>query len=103
MTPRNAARIIFADHTDRANHRELLGDLQMAPYEITPHDLSRINTPCAIVSGNESHPGLRRVAHVIADAMPNATFVEMQGVGHVTYAEAPEEFALIVRPSPRFS
>ena len=83
----------------RANHGELLPDLQMPPYEITPEDLARIDTPCAIVSGSESHPVLRRIAHVIADSMPNATLVEIDGVGHVTYAEAPEEFALIVRRS----
>jgi 3-oxoadipate enol-lactonase len=81
----------------RANHRELLGDLQMPPYDITPHDLRRIETRCAVVSGSESHPVLRRVARVIADAMPQATFVEMAGIGHVTYAEAPEQFAATVR------
>ena len=80
----------------RANHPELLPDLQMPPYQISTEDLSRIQTPCSIVTGSESHPVLRRVARVIADAMPRATLVEMQGVGHVTYAEAPEEFAAVI-------
>jgi 3-oxoadipate enol-lactonase len=81
----------------RANHSELLPDLQMPAYEITPDDLSRVHIPCAIVTGSDSHPVLKRVARVIADAVPKATLVEMKGAGHVTYAEAPEEFARIVR------
>jgi 3-oxoadipate enol-lactonase len=81
----------------RANHPELLPDLQMPAYQVTTADLGRVQTPCAIVTGSESHPVLRRVAKVIAGAMPHATLAEMQGVGHVTYAEAPEEFAAIVR------
>ena len=84
----------------RANHAELLPDLQMPPYQITTGDLGDMTTPCAIVTGTESHPVLRRVARIIADAMPNATLVEMKGVGHITYAEAPEEFAAIVRKAP---
>jgi pimeloyl-ACP methyl ester carboxylesterase len=80
----------------RANHVELLGDLQMPPYEITPAELARMETRCAIVSGSRSHPVLRRVAAVIAAAMPNAEAAEIEGIGHVTYAEAPDEFARIV-------
>jgi 3-oxoadipate enol-lactonase len=81
----------------RANSAELLGDLQMPSYAIAAETLSRIEIPCAIVSGTTSHPVLRRVARVIADAMPHATLVEIEGIGHVTYAEAPDEFARIVR------
>jgi pimeloyl-ACP methyl ester carboxylesterase len=81
----------------RANHVELLADLQMPPYAITAGDLTSIETQCAVVTGSESHPVLRRVARVIAGAMPNAALVEIAGVGHVTYAEAPERFAEIVR------
>jgi pimeloyl-ACP methyl ester carboxylesterase len=80
----------------RANHAELLPDLQMPPYAITVQDLAAIQTPCVVVSGSESHPVLRRVARVIAESMPNARLVELGGVGHVTYAEAPEEFARLV-------
>jgi 3-oxoadipate enol-lactonase len=81
----------------RANSAELLGDLEMPPYTIAPEMLSGIDIPCAILSGTTSHPVLRRVARVIADAMPYATLVEIEGIGHVTYAEAPDEFARIVR------
>lgn len=81
----------------RANHVELMGDLEMPQYAITVEDLRGMRTPCTIVSGTSSHPVLRRVAHVIADAMPNARLAEIDGVGHVTYAEAPEAFADLVR------
>jgi pimeloyl-ACP methyl ester carboxylesterase len=80
----------------RANHGELLPDLQMPPYQISVEDLRRITLPCTLVSGAESHPVLRRIAKVIADALPGGSFVELAGVGHVTYAEAPEEFARLV-------
>ena len=80
----------------RANHAELLPDLQMPPYAITPQNLAGMRTWCSIVSGSESHPVLRRVAQVIAESMPNARLVELAGVGHVTYAEAPEAFADLV-------
>jgi len=83
----------------RANHVELLADLQMPAYAITPQDLSGMRTPCVVVTGSESHPVLRRVARVIGESMPNARLVELAGVGHVTYAEAPEAFArLVARP-----
>jgi pimeloyl-ACP methyl ester carboxylesterase len=81
----------------RANHVELLGDLQMPSYEITPERLSGIDTSCALVSGTINHPVMRRVAKVIADAMPHGTLVEIERIGHVTYTEAPDEFARIVR------
>jgi pimeloyl-ACP methyl ester carboxylesterase len=85
----------------RANHRELMGDLEMRPYQIAPDDLSAMSTPSVIVSGSNSHPSLRRVARAIADAMPHGSLVEMEGIGHVTYAEAPELFAAVVRQSLR--
>ena len=80
----------------RANHGELLPDLQMPAYGIGVEDLATISVPCTIVSGSESHPVLRRVARVIAGALPKAQFVEFKGSGHVTYAEAPEAFAELV-------
>lgn len=81
----------------RANHVELMGDLEMPQYAITVDDLRGMRTPTTIVSGTVSHPVLRRIARVIADAMPHARLAELSGVGHVTYAEAPEEFAALVR------
>jgi len=81
----------------RANHLELMGDLEMPQYAITVEDLRQMQTPCTIVSGTTSHPVLRRVAHVIAGAMPRARLEEIAGIGHVSYAEAPGAFAALVR------
>jgi pimeloyl-ACP methyl ester carboxylesterase len=85
----------------RANHAELLPDLQMPPYAISPEDLEGISVRSTLISGSESHPVLRRVARVIAEKLPNGRFVEIEGVGHVTYAEAPDEFANLVLEAAR--
>jgi pimeloyl-ACP methyl ester carboxylesterase len=85
----------------RANHAELMPDLQMPQYVIGGADLARMLTPCVVVSGSESHPVLRRVARALSDGLSNATFEEIQGAGHVTYAEAPDQFAAIVKTAAR--
>lgn len=77
----------------RANHVELFGDLQMPPYQITTDDLRNIRVPSLIVTGSESHPLLRHVASLLAENIPTAELIELEGSGHVTYAEKPEEFA----------
>ena len=80
----------------RANAAELLGDLTMPPYQISPADLARIRVPCLIVRGEESAPALRAIAGILADAIPGARLVELAGSGHVTYFEKPAEFAAAV-------
>lgn len=81
----------------RANHRELLGDLQMPLYKVSIDDLRSVSVPCLIVSGDQSHPFLRSVAAAIAASIPDAKSLELKGCGHVTYAERPEEFAAGIR------
>jgi 3-oxoadipate enol-lactonase len=80
----------------RANDGELLPDLQMPQYAISEDDLRKMTTRCLMVTGSVSNPVLRRVTRFIAESMPNAELVEFAGVGHVTYAEAPAEFADVV-------
>ncbi len=82
--------------TYRDNHPELLGDLQMPPYQITREDLNVIQVRCCIIRGAESLPVLRNIAAILAQEIPRALFVEFQGSGHVTYAEQPERFAQTV-------
>jgi len=77
----------------RANCAELLPDLQMPPYQIALADLRRITTITTMVAGMTSLPTLQRVARVIADGLPNGRLVTLEGTGHVTYAEAPDQFA----------
>ncbi len=81
----------------RANHRELFGDLQMPPYDLSANDLRSVSVPCLIISGDQSHPFLRTAAAAIAASIPGAKLLELKGCGHVTYAECPEEFAAAVR------
>lgn len=81
----------------RDNERELFGDLQMPPYKISREDLGRIRCSCVVISGSESHPALRRIAQIVADAIPGSRSVELEGSGHVTYYERPAEFAAAVR------
>jgi pimeloyl-ACP methyl ester carboxylesterase len=80
----------------RANAAELFGDLSMPRYQITPADLVQIRVPSLIVRGNESHPMFRAIADTLAENLPNAMLLELQGSGHVTYAEKPAEFASAV-------
>jgi pimeloyl-ACP methyl ester carboxylesterase len=80
----------------RANAPELFGDLTMPQYQITSTDLAEIRVPSLIVRGSESHPMLRTIAATLAEYIPHANLLELQGSGHVTYAEKPEEFATSV-------
>jgi pimeloyl-ACP methyl ester carboxylesterase len=80
----------------RDNHAELYGDLQMPPYEVSPSDLAQIDRPCLVVSGSESLPAFRRIASVLAEGIPGARLLTLEGSGHVTYYERPAEFAAAV-------
>lgn len=67
-------------------------DLQSPALETTPADLAGVAFPALVLSGSESHPSFRSVAHHLAAAPPDARFVELDGSGHATYAERPDEF-----------
>lgn len=81
----------------RANAGELLPDLQMPPYQVTPGDLAEVRVPCLVLKGDRSHPSLMRIADTIGRSIPGAELVELRGSGHVTYAEQPGAFAAAVR------
>lgn len=80
----------------RANAPELFGDLTMPSYHIAPADLAEMRVPSLIVRGSESLPMFRAIASILAEKIPHAQFRELQGSGHVTYAEKPVEFATAV-------
>lgn len=80
----------------RANAAELFGDLAMPTYVITRTDLAQFACPCLVIRGSESDAGLREIAGIVAESVPGARLVELQGSGHVTYAEKPAEFAAAV-------
>ncbi|MGH2574663.1 MAG: alpha/beta fold hydrolase [Ignavibacteria bacterium] len=80
----------------RDNAEEMFGDLQMPVYSITKEDLTKINCPCLIISGSDSHPLFRNVACILKDSIPGAKLTEIKDSGHVTYFEKPIEFASAV-------
>jgi pimeloyl-ACP methyl ester carboxylesterase len=49
-----------------------------------------------VIAGSEGPPGLRSVARILAAVLPDARFVELDGSGHVTHPEMPDEFAAAV-------
>lgn len=77
----------------RANAAELFGDLSMPPYQIALADLARIGVPCLMMRGSESDPTLRTITGILAEQIPGARLIELEGSGHVTYFEKPAEFA----------
>lgn len=80
----------------RANAAELVGDLGMPPYQISAADLAQLRVPCLMMRGSESDPTLRAIAGILAEGIPGARLVELEGAGHVTYFEKPAEFAAAV-------
>ncbi len=80
----------------RDNATEMFSDLAMPPYQISRADLAEMRVPCLVVRGSESDPTLRAIAGILAEGIPGAQFVELQGSGHVTYFEKPAEFAAVV-------
>lgn len=79
----------------RANADVGFADVQSPPLEIGPTDLSTVGVPALVIVGTISHPAMRSITKVLAAALPDARFVEVEG-GHVPYIEHPDEFAHIV-------
>jgi pimeloyl-ACP methyl ester carboxylesterase len=80
----------------RANAHMMLAEFGGPRYHLTVENLSAIGVPALVIAGTTSLPALRSIAHVLAHGLPHARLVELQGSGHVTYAERPDEFAAAV-------
>lgn len=80
----------------RANADIGFTDLQSPSLEVTAGDLAAVTLPTLVIAGSESHPSLRSVAHKLTTALPDVRFVALEGCGHVTYAEKPDDFASAV-------
>jgi pimeloyl-ACP methyl ester carboxylesterase len=74
----------------------MLAEFEAPPNRITADDLASITTPALVMRGTDSHPTLRSIAAQLAQALPDARWVELERCGHVTYAEQPEQFAAAV-------
>jgi 3-oxoadipate enol-lactonase len=80
----------------RANGAMMLAEFAGPAYPLTIADVGKIESPCLVIAGTDSHPALKAIAATLARALPDARFVELTGSGHVTYAERPDEFARAV-------
>jgi pimeloyl-ACP methyl ester carboxylesterase len=80
----------------RANAPMMLAEFAGPQYAPTVEDIHAIGLPCLVISGTASHPALQQIASTLAGELPDARFVPLEGSGHVTYAEAPSEFARAV-------
>ena len=69
-----------------------LADLQSPPLRPSAADLAGIAVPALVLAGTTSHPAFRSVARRLAAALPDSRFMEIEGSGHVTYAERPDAF-----------
>jgi 3-oxoadipate enol-lactonase len=73
-----------------------LTDLRSPSLDVTPADLAGVTTPTLVLAGSTSHPAFGSIARRLAAALPDARLVELEGSGHVTYAERPDDFARAV-------
>ena len=80
----------------RANAPMMFAEFSSPPYQFGVEDAASIALPCLVVAGTESHAALRAIATTLARALPDTRFVELEGSGHVTYAEKPDDFARAV-------
>jgi 3-oxoadipate enol-lactonase len=80
----------------RANAEIGLADLRSPPFRPSTGDLGGVAVPALVLAGTTSHPAFRSVARRLAAALPDARFLEIEGSGHVTYAERPDDFAAAV-------
>jgi pimeloyl-ACP methyl ester carboxylesterase len=54
--------------------------------------LPRVTVPTLVLHGDEDVRSPRAVAQALAAAIPGATLVVLEGVGHMSNLEAPERF-----------
>lgn len=80
----------------RDNAPMLFADVTAPTYQFTVADAAAITLPCLVLGGTISHPALRTIAATLAAALPHGRLLELDGSGHVTYAERPDEFAAAV-------
>lgn len=55
-------------------------------------DLTRIRVPTLLVAGEHDRNAPPAVMRKMADAIPNSTYMEMKGIGHLLNLEAPDDF-----------
>lgn len=61
-------------------------------YEFDAGRFETVTVPTMLLTGSESRQYLKETTAVAADALPNSQIVTLEGLGHVAYATAPEQF-----------
>jgi 3-oxoadipate enol-lactonase len=59
-------------------------------------DVSKIHQPALVIHGTDDRVLPFENGKILAEALPNATFVPFEGGGHLTFLEEPEKFAKLV-------
>jgi pimeloyl-ACP methyl ester carboxylesterase len=81
----------------RANGHMMLAEFAGRPYALDADQVASIHVPVLVITGTTSHRALRAIATSLARILPGGHLVELDGSGHVTYFERPDEFARAVR------
>jgi len=80
----------------RANADIGFTDLRSPSLQVAPNELSAVTIPTLVMVGSESLPAFHAIARRLTAGLADARFIELDGSGHVTYAERPDDFARAV-------
>lgn len=80
----------------RANAPAMMAEFDAPPNHVSADDLEAIQVPVLVLNGSDTHPAFRAIADVLEERLPDVRRVVVDGSGHVTYAEQPEQFATAV-------
>jgi pimeloyl-ACP methyl ester carboxylesterase len=80
----------------RANAEPGLADVRAPVARRHTADVATVAVSTLVIAGKRKPAGPGSAAGVLAAALPDARFVELDGSGHVTDLEKPDEFAAAV-------
>jgi pimeloyl-ACP methyl ester carboxylesterase len=75
----------------------LVAEMSSIRSDGAPFDAARISVPTVLVRGEQSRPHHRRGAAMLAEAIPGAELVDVEGAGHGGHLTHPDTFAACVR------
>jgi len=87
----------YVDLSRAPGHRDILIHLQQGRVEATKEKLAALNVPTLIMHGKQDKLIPVADGQRFADAIPNATLIEYDGVGHVPMEQIPEKSAADLR------
>ena len=71
-------------------------DAGYGAFDFVP-DLRRVDRPVLVIVGEHDRTTTPRAAHVLAEGISDSELVLLEGVGHMSFVEAPEPFLAAVR------